>query len=359
MSKESNNKILKSALMQLQKKHGADVFVDTENPIFHPAISTGSMMIDKDSGIGGIPEGKITEIYGDFSSGKTSTTSSIIAQAQLKYPDKKVLFVDTEQAYDLLYAQQLGVNTDPDSFVFVQPDTIEVALDIMETMMATGLFSLAVLDSVGGSLTADQLAKGMDENTMGSLAKRMSVGCNKIKNVANKTNTAVIMINQIYSKMSLYASNATETKGGRALKFSASMRIELKKRDLLASEGNKEDIIGQAISYNFRKNKLGRPFISGETILYFGKGFDKTTEIINVAISVGLIERGGAWYNFVDHLGGAQKFQGKDRVIEYLAASPKDLIMFEEKVLKSLQSKQDTLYSKMEEEGLLEDDDSE
>ena len=225
--------------------------------------------------------------------------------------------------------------------------------------MATGLFSLAVLDSVGGSLTADQLAKGMDENTMGSLAKRMSVGCNKIKNVANKTNTSVIMINQIYSKMSLYASNATETKGGRALKFSASMRIELKKRDLLASEGNKEDIIGQAISYNFRKNKLGRPFISGETILYFGKGFDKTTEIINVAISVGLIERGGAWYNFVDHLGGAQKFQGKDRVIEYLAASPKDLIMFEEKVLKSLQSKQDTLYSKMEEEGLLEYDDSE
>lgn len=357
MSKELNNKILKSALAQLQKKHGADVFVDTESPVFHPAISTGSMMIDKDSGIGGIPEGKITEIYGDFSSGKTSTTSSIISQAQLKYPNKKVLFVDTEQAYDLLYAQQLGVNTDPEAFIFVQPDTIEVALDIMETMMSTGLFSLAILDSVGGSLTADQLAKGMDENTMGSLAKRMSVGCNKIKNVANKTGTAVVMINQIYSKMSLYAANATETKGGRALKFSASMRIELKKRDLLASEGNKENIIGQAINYTFRKNKLGRPFISGETILYFGKGFDKTTEVINVAISVGLIERGGAWYNFVSSTGEAMKFQGKDKVIDYLTQSPLDLIMFEKKVLASLQDKQDTLYSKIEEESEEDGDD--
>ena len=347
-TKEENNKILKSALAKLQKKHGADVFVDTENPTFHEAISTGSMMIDKDSGIGGIPKGKITEIYGDFSSGKTSTTSSIIAQAQAAEPHKKVLFVDTEQAYDLLYAQQLGVNTDPSAFVFVQPDTIEVALDIMETMIETGLFSLAVLDSVGGSLTEDQLAKGMDENTMGSLAKRMSVGCNKIKNIANKTHTAVIMINQIYSKMSTYASNATETKGGRALKFSASMRIELKKRDLLANENDKEDIIGQAISYTFRKNKLGRPFISGETILYFGKGFDKTTEIINVAISIGLIERGGAWYNFVNSDGEAMKFQGKERVVEYLSKAPKDLIMFEKNVLDSLQNKQDSLYSKME-----------
>lgn len=345
MSDILNDKIYKSALAKLQKKHGDTVFVDTENTQIHPAISTGSLMIDKDSGIGGIPLGRITEIYGDFSSGKTSLTSSTIAQAQKKFPDKKVLFVDTEQAYDLRYAQDLGVDTSPDKFVLVQPDTIEIALDIMETMVETNLFSVAVLDSVGGSLTKDQLEKGMDENTMGSLAKRMSVGTNKIKNVASKTMTAIIMTNQIYSKMSMFASNATETKGGKALKFNASMRIELKKRDLLSGEEDKEEIIGQGLHYTFRKNKLASPFISGETLLYFGKGFDKIVEVTNVAISSGFIVRGGAWYRFDDHEGEEAKFMGKDKLIEYLKTSPEDLKMLETKVIDALDKKKDALFS--------------
>lgn len=288
-------------------------------------------------------EGSPTFIANGVISHNTSLVSSTIAQAQKQYPDKKVLFLDAEQAYDLQYAQSFGVDIDPENFIFAQPGSIEESFEIMLTMAETGLFSLIVLDSVGASATLDQLRKGMDETTMGSLAKKMSEGIHKLTPIANKTQTAIVMVNQTYSKMSTYASNAKETKGGSALKFAASMRIELKKRDLVASEGDKDTIIGQAIEYIFRKNKLGQPYLSGETFLYFGKGFDRNREIIDIALSNGYIIRGGAWYNFTSATGEEMKFMGKDRLLEFLINSPDDLAMFEKIVLDSLNKNTDEL----------------
>lgn len=337
----TKKKLLAAAVTKLKKQYGESVIVAGNQKNNYNIISSGSMLFDKESGIGGIAKGKITEIFGPEASGKTSFCSSLCANAQEAYPDELILFVDTEHALSLEYAQSFGVDTDPDRFILIQPDTIEEALTVMETMITTGLFSVAVLDSVGASLTIDQLEKGMDENTMGSLAKRMSVGCNKLKNICADTDTAIIFVNQVYSKMG-YMANGFETKGGRALKFAASMRIQVGKRDLVSSEDNKEEIIGQGLSFKFIKNKLAAPYKSGETYLYFGKGFDKFREIIELAIEFDFIHQGGAWFSFTTPSGEDMKFQGKSRLLDYLNDSPEDFKMFSKLVRDRLENKDDT-----------------
>ena len=273
--------------------------------------------------------------------GKSTWCYSLLAQAQKKYPDEKVAFLDLEQAVSLDYMRKFGVNTNPEDFVFAQPESAEEALTIAETLIDTGLFSLIVYDSIGASLTLDQLEKGIDEHTMGSLAKKMSVGGNKIKNAASKNNTAVVFVNQIYDKMSYMG--GTETKGGKAMKFYASMRIELRKRDLMTSEVDKETIVGQALAFKFIKNKLGQPYQKGETILYFGKGFDQYSEITELAVEYGLIRRGGSWFNLSSKDGEELKFQGKDKVIDYFKNSEEDFKFYEAKVREIFANKNSTL----------------
>lgn len=343
MDSATKKRVLTTALTKLKKMYGDDVIIDTESPRDYDVIPSGSMLFDRDTGIGGIPRGRLIEIFGAESSGKTSLVSCLMANAQKKYPDLMVGILDIEQAYDLSYSKSFGLDTSPEKFFFSQPESIEQALTIMETLTETGLFSMIALDSVGGSLTEAQLAKGIDEDTMGSLAKKMSIGTNKLKYVANKTNTALVFINQVYSKMSLYASNATETKGGRSLKYFASMRIELKKRDIIGSDEDKEVIIGQNLEYKFIKNKLARPFIKGETLLYFGKGFDKLREIVELAIQKGFIARGGAWYSFKDEKGNNIKLQGKESVIGYLSNNEDTYKHFEDLVITSISAGSQTL----------------
>lgn len=322
MDKATKAKLLQAAITKLKKSHGEDVLLDTTNPPNYEVIPSGSLLFDQATGIGGIALAKITEIYGENSVGKSSWAYSLCAQAQKKYPDKMVLYVDIESAVSLEYMQQFGVDISPEKFLIASPNSAEEGFDIMETMIDTGLFSLVVYDSVGASLTIDQIEKGVDQNTMASLAKKMSVGCNKIKNSAKLANTAVVFINQVYSSMAMYGS-PTATKGGKALPYVASMRIQLSKRDLIASESNKEDVVGQALKFKFIKNKLGKPYQEGETVLYFGKGFDQTYEVVDLAVQYGIIGKGGAWFNFeVPEKEGSDKmvpmkFQGKDKVLEY------------------------------------------
>ena len=266
-------------------------------------------------------------IANGIASHNTSWAYSLCSQAQKKYPDRMVLYVDIEAAVSLDYMQQFGVDTSPEKFMIASPNSAEEAFDIMETMVDTGLFSLVIYDSVGASLTTDQIEKGISQNTMASLAKRMSVGCNKMKNSAKEANTAVVFINQVYSSMSLYG-NSTTTKGGKALPYTASLRIQLSKRDLINSDEDKEDIIGQVLKFKFVKNKVGKPYQEGETVLYFGKGFDQIYEIVDLAVQYGIIQKGGAWFNFeVPEKKGSKKmvpmkFQGKDKVLEYLRNDP-------------------------------------
>lgn len=276
-------------------------------------------------------------IANGIASHNTSLASCLCANAQERYPDDMVLFVDIEHALDLDYMRSFGVNTDPEKFILAQPSSIEEALTIMEDMCESGLFSLIVLDSVGAALTEDQLAKGMDENTMGSLAKRMSVGTNKLKTVASDTNTAILFINQTYASMSMYGGNVT--KGGKALRYVASMRIQVSKKDLIASVDDKEEVVGQGLAYKFIKNKLAPPYKKGETLLYFGKGFDKFTEIIDLSIEFGFIKQGGPWYTFQSASGDEIKFQGKDRVKDFMKNSPTDFNHYEKIVRDVLERK--------------------
>ena len=333
----ARKRILASVVNKLKKKYGENVLLDPSAKTNYDVIPSGSMLFDKDSGIGGIARGKVVEIYGDEASGKTTLASCLCANAQEKYPNDMVLFVDIEHALDLDYMRAFGVDTNPDRFMLAQPDSIEEALTIMEDMCETGIFSLIVLDSVGAALTLDQLEKGMDENTMGSLAKRMSVGTNKIKTVASDTNTAIVFINQTYASMSMYGGNVT--KGGKALRYVASMRIQVSKKDLIASVDDKEEVVGQGLAYKFIKNKLAPPYKKGETLLYFGKGFDKFTEIIDLSIEFGLIKQGGPWYTFNSVEGEEIKFQGKERVKDFLKNSDKDFKFYEKSVRDILENK--------------------
>lgn len=336
MDAATRKKLLQAATNKLKKQYGDDVIFDVDDPEARKleVISTGSLLLDTTLGVGGFPIGRIVECYGPNSSGKTSIAYSLCAQAQKQYPEKLILFIDAEHAADLYYMEQFGINTDSDHLIFVQPDSIEQSFNIMLEYAATGLFSLIILDSIGGSATEDILAKGVDELTMGSLAKKMSTGLTKLKNILSQTDTLLYMTNQIYAKMSLYGGN--ETKGGQAAKFYSSIRLEISKRDLVADEDDKEVIKGQVLKWKVVKNKVGQPYQEGETTLIFGQGFDQFVEIVELSIKKGWINQGGAWFSFLTKDNKEMKFQGKHRLIDYFRNSPEDFEYYKERVLESL-----------------------
>ena len=329
MDKATKAKLLQAATNKLKKQLGEDVVLDLDKPLVIERIPTGSLTLDLFTG-GGIAKGRITELYGDPSSGKSSFAYSLCAQAQKQQPDKLVLYLDTEQAVSLDYMEEFGVKIDPEHLIFSQPDTIEESFTILEEYVRTGLISLVVLDSVGASITESQRTKGFTENTMGSLAKRMSEGLNKLKGLLNETNTPLLTINTTYDKMSMYGGK--ETRGGSALKFNASQRISIAKRDLMTEDGS-EDILGQVIKVKMVKSKISKPYVEAETLLLFGYGFDEYTEIVDIAVDKGFINKGGAWFNFLTPEGAEIKLQGKAKVIEYFKNSEEDFQFYKKKVL--------------------------
>lgn len=332
MDKATKAKLLQAATNKLKKQLGEDVVLDLDKPIVVERIPTGSLVLDLFTG-GGIAKGRITELFGEPSSGKSSFAYSLCAQAQKQQPDKLVLYLDTEQAVSLDYMEEFGVKVDPSHLIFSQPDTIEESFTILEEYVRTGLISLVVLDSVGSSITEAQKSKGFTEHTLGSLAKKMSEGLNKLKSLLNETNTPLLAINTVYDKMSMYG--GVETKGGKALKFYASQRISITKRDLVA-EDDSEDILGQVIRVKLIKSKISKPYVDAETLLIFGQGFDEYTEIVDIAVNKGFINKGGAWFNFLTPDGVEIKLQGKAKVIDYFKNSEKDFQFYKKKVLDSM-----------------------
>lgn len=310
LENEDKKRALKVALATVRKKYGDECFIDTENRRKIDAISSGSLLLDDAIGIGGLPQGRIVEIYGPESCGKTSLITLVAAEAQRKFPDGYIGIVDIEHAFNPPYAEALGLNVD--DILFTQPDSAEEALDTMLSLISSGACSVVVLDSVGGLQTKQQLEKGIGEATMSEVARIMSQTLPKIVKAAKRTDTLVIFINQIRATMAMYGKPET-TMGGNALKFFASLRLDLRRSDILM---NGTVAVGQRIKVKLVKNKVGTPFGIAEVDLYFGKGFDQSVEVVDLAIKAGIIRQGGAWFFLPDET----KFQGKSKLIEFLNA---------------------------------------
>ena len=316
MSNKEALKALQLAKNKLKKKMEIN---DSTDPTPLEVVSTGSAIIDDATGIGGIATGRMYEIFGLESSGKSSICYSLVHQFQKAYPDKMVAYIDAEHAVSLEYAKQFGV--DMELLDFQQPTTAEECLEIIDTYAATGAVSLIVLDSIASMLTKAQLEKAIDEKTMGSLAGVLSPALTRIKTTCANTNTTLVCVNQVRSNIGMFVSGET-TPGGHAVRFYSSMRLRIAKKDTI-TEG--EEPVGQVLEIQFKKNKLGAPFKIIRTILLFGKCFDYHAEYFDIAVAKGLIKKGGAWMSWINSQGELVKFQGKPNAVFYLKNDEKEL----------------------------------
>lgn len=269
-------------------------------------------MLDIAIGIGGLPRGRVVEVYGENSSGKTTLFTSVMASAQVEYPDEYVAFIDMEHAFDLKYAESLGLNTSEERLLFFQPNTAEEALDIAMGLLSTAACSVVVIDSVSALQTKAQLEKGIGEATMGQLPKLLSETLPKLTKMANRTSTLLCFVNQTREKVGVMYGNPTTTSGGKALPFYCSVRMEIRRVNVLL---NGEEPYGQQVAIKIAKNKVGIPFKKIETNIIFGSGFDADLELVEVAVGSELITRRGAWY-FLEREGfEAIRFQGKESIV--------------------------------------------
>lgn len=318
MTPEEKKKALSSLKAGLKKKFGEGVVVDHEK-INIEFVSSGSPLLDAGIG-GGIPRGRFIEIYGDESSGKTTTAQITMAQFQKEFPDQLVGFIDVEHAINISYANQLGLDTNPDKFMLSQPGSAEEALDILLQFCESGLFSVVCFDSVGGLMTKAQLEKGIDEETMGSLARVLSKCASRIHTASSDSNTTVIWINQTRNKIVLMG-DPTTVSGGKTLPFFHSVRIKVRKTAPILQ---KEIAIGQEVEYKIIKNKVGIPFGVIETSLFFGIGFDAIRETVEVAYKTGVIYASGAWSYLNKGTEQEIRWNGKAACIAYYRENRQD-----------------------------------
>ena len=290
----SDKPSLEMAMAGLSRSFGeTSVRVFSDMPETWPSISTGALTIDQALGIGGFPRGRISEVYGPESSGKTSLTLGVIAQAQKA--GETVLFVDAEHALDPSWARKLGVNID--DLLISQPSYGEQGCEIVERMARTGELGLIVVDSVAALTPKAEIEGTMEDMQMGALARMMSKHMRKITAVAAETNTAIIYINQVREKMSPYG-NPITTPGGRALKFMSSVRVELKTAEKLKDAKN--NISGVKVKANVVKNKLATPYKTAEYEISYEYGMDVTSTVLDTAVELGIIDRSGANYSIND-----------------------------------------------------------
>lgn len=275
------------------------------------AIPTGALSLDVALGIGGIPRGRIIEIYGPESSGKTTLAQHIVAECQKK--GGIAAFVDAEHALDPEYAKNLGVNID--ELLISQPDTGEQALDITEELVRSGAVDIIVVDSVAALVPKAEIEGTMEDQQMGLQARLMSKALRKLTGVIGKTNTTVIFINQLRQKIGVMYGNPETTTGGNALKYYASVRMEIKRTETLKGDG--EDV-GNHVRVRVLKNKVAPPFRTAEFDIIFGKGISKTGNILDVAVNLGIINKAGAWFSYNESKLG----QGREKSKEFLDDNP-------------------------------------
>lgn len=317
-------KALKLAIEKIEKDFGKGSIMKLgdKTTVNVDAIPTGALSLDVALGIGGIPRGRIIEIYGPESSGKTTLAQHIVAECQKK--GGIAAFVDAEHALDPEYARNLGVNID--ELLISQPDTGEQALDITEELVRSGAVDIIVVDSVAALVPKAEIEGTMEDQQMGLQARLMSKALRKLTGVIGKTNTTVIFINQLRQKIGVMYGNPETTTGGNALKYYASVRMEIKRTETLKGDG--EDV-GNHVRVRVLKNKVAPPFRTAEFDIIFGKGISKTGNILDVAVNLGIINKAGAWFSYND----AKLGQGREKSKEFLDANP-DLLAEVEKLVR-------------------------
>lgn len=324
MSKNNDRtKALDLAIGQIEKQHGKGTIMRLGDEAINDvdSISTGSIMVDYALGVGGVPRGRITEIYGPEASGKTTLAMHVIAEAQKK--GGYAAFVDAEHAFDPKYAKNLGINTD--ELLVSQPDSGEQALEITETLIRSAALDVIVIDSVAALVPRAELEGEMGDSHVGLQARLMSQALRKITGIVSKTRTACIFINQIREKIGVMFGNPETTSGGRALKFYSSVRMDIRRIGSL-KQGN--DVVGNRTKVKLVKNKVAPPFKIVEFNIMYGKGISRIAELLDLAVEFDIIQKRGSWYRY----DGEPIGQGSDAAIEFLENDPELTAKIEETV---------------------------
>ncbi len=310
---DDKKKILEQAILQIEKQFGkgAIMKLGDENVQSVEVIPTGCIVLDNALGIGGVPRGRIVEIYGPESSGKTTVSLHIVAEAQKL--GGTAAFIDAEHALDPVYASNLGVNLE--ELYVSQPDTGEQALDICETLVRSGAFDIVVIDSVAALTPKAEIEGEMGDSFMGLQARLMSQALRKLTAITNKSKTCVVFINQLREKIGVMFGNPETTTGGKALKFYSSIRLDVRKVDTI-KDG--QDFVGNRTRVKVVKNKLAPPFKQAEFDIIYGKGISNDGCIIDLATELDIIVKSGSWYSYK----GEKIGQGRENVKAYLASNP-------------------------------------
>lgn len=310
---EEKQRALQGAIAEIEKKYGkgAVMRLGSTKALDVAAISTGSLTLDMALGIGGVPRGRVVEIYGPESSGKTTVALHIIAEAQKL--GGNAAFIDVEHALDPVYAAALGVDTD--ALLVSQPDSGEDALQIAETLVRSGAIDCIVVDSVAAMATKAEIDGDMGDTHVGQLARLMSQAMRKLTAVISKSNCVAVFINQIREKIGVMYGNPETTPGGRALKFYSSVRIEVRRQEQLKVG---PEVIGNRTKCKVVKNKVAPPFKECEFDIIYGKGISRDGELLDLAVELGIVKKGGAWFSYNDMKLG----QGRDNSKDYLLANP-------------------------------------
>ncbi len=306
---EDKKKALETAISQIEKQYGkgAVMKLGQATTMNVDAISTGSLGLDMALGIGGVPRGRIVEVYGPESSGKTTVALQIVAQAQKS--GGEAAFIDVEHALDPVYAKALGV--DIDSLLVSQPDTGEQALEIMEALIRSGALDVIVLDSVAAMVTKAEIDGEMGDTHVGLQARLMSQALRKLTSVVSRSNCVAVFINQVREKIGVVYGNPETTPGGRALKFYSSVRIEVRRGEPIK---NGTEIIGNKTKCKIVKNKVAPPFKEVVFDIMYGEGVSRVGEIIDFAVEADILEKSGAWFSY----NGERLGQGRDKVKKLL-----------------------------------------
>lgn len=336
---DNKKKALETAIAQIEKNYGKGAIMRYgENRVVNvETISTGSLSLDIALGIGGVPKGRIIEIFGPEASGKTTLALHIIASAQKN--GGEVAFVDAEHALEPAYARAVGV--DIENLLISQPDTGEDALAITETLVRSGAIDVVVIDSVAALVPRSEIEGEMGDSSMGVVARLMSQALRKLAGSISKTNCIVIFINQLREKIGVMYGSPETTPGGRALKYFASVRIDVRRIEAIKIG---TEIVGNRTRAKLVKNKVAPPFKEAEFDIMYGEGISKVGELVDLGVKLGLVEKSGSWFTV-----GETRLQGRDNVKEYFKANPavaEDMEMMIRRDATKLMSRQEKIAAK-------------
>ena len=324
MASEEKMKALDAALAQIEKQYGKGSVMklgDQSANMGIDVVPTGSLSLDLALGVGGVPKGRIIEIYGPESSGKTTVALHMIAEVQKR--GGIAGFIDAEHALDPVYAKNIGV--DIDELYISQPDSGDQALEITETMVRSGAIDIIVVDSVAALVPKQEIEGDMGDTHVGLQARLMSQALRKLTPVISKSNCVVIFINQLREKVGVMFGNPETTTGGRALKFYSSVRMDVRRTETLKQGG---EMVGNHVRVKIVKNKIAPPFKEAEFDIMFGKGISREGDILDLATKIDLVNKSGAWYAY----NGEKIGQGRENAKSYLTAHPEIMEEIEEKV---------------------------